>query len=290
MPPKQPNATLEIVQRLRGDLDALIQATSTPLSTSARRQLDEQIRQIMGRMDTLLRDLDPVRQPRALFDPGDPAIVGRFVALGMIAQPRVPLPEIGKDRFYGSGIYALYYRGEFPAYVPVQSTETPIYVGKVDPNIDTARTPLEQGEKLSVRLKDHLRSISCAKDTLAAGDFEYRALVVQSGWQGAAESYLIGLFRPIWNNEIDICYGLGKHGDAPGTRKNLRSPWDTLHPGRDWAHRDPDMPDARPKERILEDIRKHFETAMVFEKIDHVLKTFIEGLRQVEETSPINEE
>ena len=38
---------------------------------------------------------------------------------------------------------------------------------------------------------------------------------VQSHWQGAAEGYLINLFRPVWNNETDVCYGLGKHGDAP---------------------------------------------------------------------------
>ena len=67
--------------------------------------------------------------------------------------------------------------------------------------------------------------------------------------QNGAENYLIDLFKPIWNSEIGICYGFGKHGDDPGTRKNLRSPWDSLHPGRDWAYRDPAMKDAKPRRR-----------------------------------------
>ncbi|MGD9781136.1 MAG: Eco29kI family restriction endonuclease [Kiritimatiellia bacterium] len=46
---------------------------------------------------------------------------------------------------------------------------------------------------------------------------------------------MIRLFRPIWNKEVKICYGLGKHGDNADTRKNKRSPWDTMHPGRKWA-------------------------------------------------------
>ena len=28
---------------------------------------------------------------------------------------------------------------------------------------------------------------------------------------------------------------MSKHGDAAVTRKNKRSPWDVVHPGRDWA-------------------------------------------------------
>ena len=110
-----------------------------------------------------------------------------------------------------------------------------------------------EGDRLSNRLNDHRKNIGKAA-TLQLEDFEYRALVVQTGWQTAAEDYLIHLFKPIWNNEVKICYGFGKHGDDPGTRANLRSPWDTLHPGRVWAHRDPNMKDARSAKRIVEDI------------------------------------
>lgn len=28
---------------------------------------------------------------------------------------------------------------------------------------------------------------------------------------------------------------MSKHGDAASTRRNKRSPWDVVHPGREWA-------------------------------------------------------
>ena len=129
------------------------------------------------------------------------------------------------------------------------------------------------------RLGDHLRNISKAGSTLKAADFEYRALVVQTGWQSAAENYLINLFKPIWNSEIGICYGFGKHGDDPTTRANLRSPWDTLHPGRDWAHRDPNMKDARPRKQIVEDIRVHLQQHRPMQAVDEILRNFLNEIR-----------
>jgi hypothetical protein len=112
-------------------------------------------------------------------------------------------------------------------------------------------------------------------------DFEYRALVVQTRWQGSVEHYPIKLFKPIWNNEVDICYGFGKHDDAPETRANLRSPWDTLHHGRDWAHCNPNIRDARPKERIIEDIAQHLAKYPPLDSIDEILQRFLEEMRAV---------
>ena len=57
----------------------------------------------------------------------------------MIAQPRKPLANI--DRFYGSGVYALYYNGDFAAYRKISKREQPIYVGKVDPADPSAKMP-----------------------------------------------------------------------------------------------------------------------------------------------------
>lgn len=278
--PPTSSALAEIIDRLKSALAELTAAAaSTPPSSRARRTVDADLREMMERIDALLRDLDPVRRPHFVFDPGNPAVVGRFIALAMIAQPRVPLPEV--TPFYGSGVYALYYRGDFPAYLPLRQTETPIYVGKADPATDNAKTPVEQGERLSGRLRDHLRSINRATTTLNAADFDYRCLVVQSGWQGAAEDYLIHLFKPVWNNETGICFGLGKHGDDPATRANLRSPWDTLHPGRDWAHRDPNMKDARPPEQIIANLAAHFASVPIYADVDQVLRGFIDELRQL---------
>ena len=273
----------EAAKHVIDDLDEKLESLSEIARTGnasdlVRLGLDVKLRSFVERADRLAKDLDPVQWPQFVFDPGDPAIVGRFVALALIAQPRIPLAEI--RRFHGSGVYALYYKGEFVPYAPVSGSETPVYVGKADPAQDTARNPLEQGDRISRRLKDHLRSISKAQNTLDPKDFDCRFLVVQTGWQGAAEIFLIELFKPIWNNETGICFGLGKHGDSPSTRSNKRSPWDTLHPGREWAWRDPDMVDSRDKERILADLRTHFESSRISQSIDHVFKSFLDELSQ----------
>lgn len=274
------NSIAEILNRLGAELTALTETTGAyQPSTTARRRLDTELRALIARAETLLRDLDPIRQPHFVFDPGDPAVVGRFIALAMIAQKRVPLSAI--QRFYGSGIYALYYKGNFDAYSPIRHTETPIYVGKADPQSDIAKTPMDQGVRLFNRLRDHFRNISKADGTLNIDDFDCRSLVVQSGWQGATEDYLINLFRPVWNSETDICYGLGKHGDAPSTRANLRSPWDTLHPGREWAWRDPNMGDARSRDQILADLAAHFSVGTIYRDITQILTSFIDELRQL---------
>ncbi len=102
---------------------------------------------------------------------------------------------------------------------------------------------------------------------------------MQTGWQSSAEDYLIHLFKPLWNNQIGICYGFGKHGDDPRTRANLRSPWDTLHPGREWAHRDPSMKDAKSAAQISEEIAAHLAGNPTFSTIDEVLRTFLNEMR-----------
>jgi len=273
-------AIVEIADRLKVDLAELIEATiAKPPSSDARKRLDTELCALVDQVDHLLRDLDPVRQPRFMFDPGKPSVVGRFIALAMISQPKAALTDI--ERFYGSGVYALYYDGNYSVYEPIRGSESPIYVGKADPQFEAATQPSDQGERLYNRLRDHRRSIGKAKDSLRIEDFQYRSLVVQSGWQGAAEDYLIQLFKPVWNSETKICYGLGKHGDDPNTRANLRSPWDTLHPGRDWAWRDPDMADARHRERILADLKTHFASEIVYGDLGRILKEFVEELRQL---------
>jgi len=267
-----------ILAELRQDLDRLIVETgNADLPVAARRTLERDIRAVVADLGQVLNSLDPIRQPTSVFDPGNPKIVGRFIALALVAQPRHPLSEIG--RFYGSGVYAIYYTGGFPLYGPVSGTETPIYVGQAAPAINNARTPQEQGDRLSRRLNDHRRNIGLARSTLNPSDFEFRSLVVQSGWETAAEDYLIHLFRPIWNNETGILFGLGKHGDSADTRANKRSPWDTVHTGRTWAAASRE--DARTLERIADDLGKHFASHPVFTSMDALLSSFIDELRQI---------
>lgn len=130
-----------------------------------------------------------------MFDPSNPRIIGCFTSLALIAQDRQPLSSIG--RFYGSGVYAIYYKGAFSPYGRISGSETPIYVGQAAPSNRGARTAKEQGERLAARLNEHRKNIEKADTTLNVADFVARFLVVQSGWESAAEQYLIQLFRPI---------------------------------------------------------------------------------------------
>lgn len=265
------------ISALRASLEQLCEdASDASLSNAKRKRLESQIKQAIDELAALLAKLDPIAQPTSMFDPSNPKVVGRFVALAMVAQDRHPLSQI--PRFYGSGVYAIYYTGPFPAYRPISRTETPIYVGQASPSVSNARTPIEQGAKLCGRLSDHRKNIGKAASTLDLNDFEFRSLVVQSGWETAAEDYLIHLFRPIWNSETNILYGLGKHGDSATTRANKRSPWDTLHPGRSWAAASTE--DAKTLGQINADLVRHFATHPAYSTIESVIASFVAELRQ----------
>lgn len=273
----KPTAGAASVETLRATLEQLsAEASANLLSNHKRRRLEAEIKAAIDNLTALLLRLDPIAQPTSVFDPSNPKVVGRFVALALVAQDRHRLSDIPK--FYGSGIYAIYYTGDFPAYQAISDSETPIYVGKASPNASNARTPLEQGAKLCARLNEHGKNIAKAVTTLNLSDFEFRSLVVQSGWETAAEDYLIHLFRPIWNSETDILYGLGKHGDAATTRANRRSPWDTFHTGRAWAAGSTE--DAKSVPQINSELAAHFSAHLAYPDIGAVLASFVAELRQ----------
>lgn len=265
------------IESIREEVRRLIEAATEHLLPAARRnQVDRALRGLATDVELALERIDPVALPMVVFDPSNPKVIGRFTALAMVAQDRVPLEDLGK--FYGSGVYAIYYRGSYEPYRPLSGTETPIYVGQAAPAQANAHTAREQGPRLAARLSEHRKNIAKAETTLKVSDFEARFLVVQSGWETAAEDYLINLFRPIWNSETNILYGLGKHGDDATTRANKRSPWDTLHPGRAWAAKSTE--DARPADVILADLELHFEKHPTVKDRSDLLETFFEGLRQ----------
>ena len=273
---KQPADIGELAARLKEIYEDLSGETS-PIPQPQAKRLRKAITEACDKIRRAVEDLDPIKQPDSVFDPSNPNVTGRVIAITMIAQERRQLAEI--ERAYGSGVYALYYNGDFLPYGGISGCEHPIYVGKADPSSPGSNTAAEQGEKLYTRLNEHRKSIAKAKTTLRVEDFEYRSLVVKSGWQNSAENYLIHLFKPLWNLQTDICYGIGKHGDDPETRANLRSPWDTLHPGRDWAHRDPAMKDARPRDRIVSEIEGHLLKYPPVRTIDAILRVFLEEMR-----------
>lgn len=235
---------------------ATVPRDGSHFKSSRLKQVRSDIHDAARRLERLSLELDPIPQPDVMFDPSDPKMTGRLIAHAMLEQGRHDLETVGK--FYGSGVYALYYVGNFAPYRPISGTETPAYVGKADPARLDAVTPTEQEKRLSTRLGEHLKSIEKAKN-LEVRDFKCKYLVVRSAWQNTAEDYLIDFFKPVWNKETDVCYGIGKHGDSAKTRRNKRSAWDTIHPGRDWAWTSKAVANDRTVKEITRDIAEHFE-------------------------------
>ncbi|MDA8412492.1 MAG: Eco29kI family restriction endonuclease [Desulfobacteraceae bacterium] len=213
----------------------------------------------------LSNDLDPVKLPPYIFDPTAPEMLGKVTACALLLQDKNALVDLRDNRFYGAGIYAIYFRGSFFAYSGLSNTETPIYIGSAEPANKMAGDVRKQGQAIWKRLSEHAKSISRAGN-IELEDFEYRYLAVKSGMQKAAEDYLINHFKPIWNKEVKICFGFGKHGDSAETRKNKRSPWDTLHPGRDWA--DESTHDQKGESMIVDAINMHLNKLPPIEIVD----------------------
>lgn len=211
---------------------------------------DTKLRALMLRLDRVRRLGDP-------FNPASPDAFAQSIANKLLLETPLPLGELVP--FYGSGVYALFYRGPVSAYARISGTRIPIYVGKADPKNAKAATPEDQGTVLFRRLSEHRDSIKEAEThpsrSIRLQDFQCRFLVLDSAWQVVSESYLIRTFQPIWNKEMKICTGIGKHGDSFDTRSNRRSAWDTLHPGRAWAA--DGEPNKRSKKEIIGDVLKH---------------------------------
>lgn len=253
-----------------------------------------QARKLREGFDTYVADLaafrerlDPVRDPDRTFDPGNPDTVGRLVVIALLAQDRVPLRELSPT--YGSGVYAIYYTGQHPAYAEIRDSETPVYVGKADPAEPGAATPRQQGVRLFRRLADHREAIKEVEtyartnglpDPLRVDDFECRRLVCATNAQLVAERHLIEIFRPAWNLESKICFGISKHGDAATTRVNNKSPWDVLHPGRSWA-----MPSklraGMTPETVTSKLIDHFSRHTPFHDLEAILYIISDTFRQV---------
>ena len=287
--PKTPaQSVIEEMRERLARLRELLPSLSKPAAKKAMAELLS----IVGDIESARADLDPIKDPGTSFDPADPDTAGRLVALALIAQDRVPLGRVA--RTYGSGVYAIYYRGDHPLYATVSGTETPIYVGKADPDSPNARTPREQGPRLFGRLKDHRRMIETVgayaerealPHPLRLDDFEARRLVCATNAQLVAEKHLIAMFRPIWNNEIGICWGISKHGDAATTRANKRSPWDVMHPGRAWAMAE-SLDDKASPEDIERRIAEHFAQNQPYRDTVHIVHDFLAAFVQHAAMSP----
>lgn len=259
----------------------------TELSKPQAKRLRDSFDKYVSDLARYRERLDPVRDPDSSFDPANPDTVGRLVVIALLAQDRVPLAEISPT--YGSGVYAIYYIGDHSAYDEISRTETPIYVGKADPDDPSAASPREQGPRLFGRLAEHRESIkeveayakaNDIEERLRVADFECRRLVCATNAQLVAESHLIGYFKPAWNRESKICFGIGKHGDAATTRRNKKSPWDVLHPGRSLAMDSPVREGMTP-ETVRAALAAHFSQHQPVRDQEAAIEVMLDAFRQV---------
>ncbi len=161
--------------------------------------------------------------------------------------PVMPLPP--RSKFEGTGAYAIYYRGQFEPYLPLQKLPVcPIYVGKAVPEgWRQGRKTDSEATELFSRLNQHANSISQVNN-LDLKDFTCRFMIL-AGVEGdlvvPVEAELIRKYRPLWNSVVD---GFGNHDPGKGRYEQSKSEWDVLHPGRDWAKR---LNGPRPKLTII---------------------------------------
>ncbi|MEW2427749.1 Eco29kI family restriction endonuclease [Micromonospora sp. NPDC047644] len=176
------------------------------------------------------------------YNPLDEKNLARGVAEALTSQPVHPLRRL--PSFEGSGIYALYYVGNFPLYQPfVQFCKrggceeqldlgphaVPIYVGKSSVSSSRRGKLRDGGNKvLYKRIGTHRGSVK-AVSGLDLDDFRVRYMPVRDVWVPLGEAGLLQRFTPLWNVVLE---GFGNNSPGGGRKDQKRSTWDTLHPGR----------------------------------------------------------
>ncbi|MEW6226583.1 MAG: Eco29kI family restriction endonuclease [Bacillota bacterium] len=191
------------------------------------------------------------------FNPLDKESLAKSLAAAFMRQPCRPMPP---EPIVGAGVYALYYGGKLPFYELVARhnkgnvCKEPIYVGKAIPKGGRKGgigfNALE-GNALFTRLREHAKSIEQAQN-LSLDDFRYRYLVVDDIWIPLAENILISIFRPLWNVIVD---GFGIHDPGEGRKRQAKSDWDTIHPGRPFTR---DLPEKKTANQIIARIQEFF--------------------------------
>jgi hypothetical protein len=199
-----------------------------------------------------------------VFNPLDKTNLAESVSDHLLKRPIVCLPP--PKRFLGAGIYAIYYTGTFKPYRKIAEsvltgadTAIPIYVGKAVPAGSRKGgygLGLDPGDVLFRRLCEHAASIQAAKN-LELTDFQCRYLLVDDIWIPLGESLLIENFKPVWNIRVD---GFGHHDQGKARRGQMKSAWDTLHPGRAWAD-NVERPNPKTMGHIAAEVATYLETS-----------------------------
>ena len=180
------------------------------------------------------------------YNPLDKLNLAKSIESELLRRPSMLLSDA--DSISGAGVYVIYYSGPFKAYAPITSVETddssakPIYVGKAIPK-GGRKGGLSQdvsasGKALADRLRQHASSISEANN-LELFDFRVRHLVLDDIWIPLGENVLIESYKPVWNVALD---GFGNKDPGKRRATQYKSPWDVVHPGRQFAEKLADSP------------------------------------------------
>jgi len=194
-----------------------------------------------------------IKMDEEVFNPLDKRNLGISIADAIFKREAQKLKSL--PPFYGAGIYAIYYKGDHPLYKSISEKNKtdfiqPIYAGKAVPEGGRKGglgLDVPKGEYLYKRLNEHKKSIEMAEN-LNIDDFYCRFLVVDDIWIPLGESLLIEKTKPLWNVVVD---GFGNHDPGSGRYNQQISPWDTIHPGRNWAKK---LQKGKPEEDILNQI------------------------------------
>jgi hypothetical protein len=202
-------------------------------------------------------------EPEPVFNPLAKRNLGKSVVEALLESPETPLKDV--TTFAGAGIYAIYYRGDFPEYAPLSSINkaegvVPIYVGKAIPKGGRKGISIDsslESTALATRLMKHKSSIE-EVESLRIEDFSYRSLVVDDVWISLGETLVIQMFRPLWNQVID---GFGNNDPGSARYNGMRPLWHELHPGKDWAARCQASKMTRPEiAKAIQDYMRFLKT------------------------------
>ena len=163
----------------------------------------------------------------------------------------LPMQPFSATMPEGPGVYAIYRTFGRGLYGPYTDTGVPLYVGQVAAS--GARRPGARSRgTLSQRINAHRGSLEAGH--LAPWHFALRVLEVEPLLISAVERILIHRYCPPWQTVVD-----GFSLNCPGQGRiagQIRSQWDTLHPGRTWASA------MKPRDETQHQIRKRIEAAI----------------------------
>jgi len=188
--PKSPTFD-QIIHAIHTYSARLLTLVAEGLPDMTGRQLDlrdRKLKVIAEMIQSVRHTIDPAKHEIIAISLGRPDALARFFAFSFVEREPSSMNDIESSRFFGSGVYAIYYIGEdIPPYLPLANTETPIYVGKAVPENRSAETAFDQGSVLWKRLREHRKSIVAGGLNLE--DFRYRHAIIQSGMEGAVEDF-----------------------------------------------------------------------------------------------------